>query len=240
MTDNPPPRARLHETRTADNSAAFLLPKLKAMVHSNPKLRLLDVGCGSGTITTSLAQLIPEGHVTGIDVNPHIIARAQALAEQGGVTNISFQEGSVFQLPFKADSFDVVFCHQVLLHIGSPWDALRAMLHATKPGGIVAAREGDYDTECIWPAHPEIEKFHKLMAGLMRSGGGSSTAGRQLRSWAMRAGATSDNVLPSFSTTSYISRHQVETWCESKPTCGGNADWHSQSTFRRTSSRILA
>jgi 2-polyprenyl-3-methyl-5-hydroxy-6-metoxy-1,4-benzoquinol methylase len=184
------------------------------MIATNPQLKLLDVGCGSGTITTSLAQLMPEGHVTGIDVNPQIVPRAQALAEQVGVSNISFQKGSVFQLPFEAGTFDVVFCHQVLLHIGDPWDALRAMLHMTKPGGIVAAREGDYDTECIWPDHPGTDSFHRLMAGLMHSGGGHSTAGRQLRSWAIKAGAAADDILLSFSTTSYTARDQVETWGE--------------------------
>ncbi|KIW88574.1 uncharacterized protein Z519_10620 [Cladophialophora bantiana CBS 173.52] len=76
----------------------------------------------------------------------------------------------------------------VLIHIGTPWDALREMLRVTERGGIVAAREGDYETECVWPELPKLRYFHKLMAGLMSAGGGTPTTGRELLSWALKAG----------------------------------------------------
>ena len=144
---HPPPQATLHEVRTAENSAAFLLPKLQSMKGINPQLKLLDVGAGSGTISVSFAKLIPDGHVTGVDVNASILPRAQAVAEMAGVKNTTFQEGSIYKLPFADETFDVTFCHQVLIHIGNPWDALREMIRVTKRGGVVAAREGDYETE---------------------------------------------------------------------------------------------
>ncbi|KAE8452250.1 hypothetical protein EG329_000950 [Mollisiaceae sp. DMI_Dod_QoI] len=199
----PPAQARLHEVRTAENSAAHLLPKLHSMKESNPHLKLLDVGSGSGTISVSFAKLIPDGHVTGIDLNPNILPRARAVAEIAGVKNIEFQQGSIFKLPFADETFDVTFCHQVLVHIGTPWDALREMLRVTKRGGIVATREGDYETECIWPELPDLDKFHTLMAGLMRSGGGTPTAGRQLLSWALKAGGERSQITLSYSTSSY-------------------------------------
>lgn len=200
---HPPAQASLHEVRTAENSAAFLLPKLQSIKESNPHLKLLDVGAGSGTISVSFSKLIPDGHVFGVDVNANILPRAQAVAEEAGVQNIEFQQGSIYSLPFPDETFDVTFCHQVLIHIGNPWDALREMLRVTKRGGIVAAREGDYETECVWPEAPELFKFHKLMAGLMSAGGGTPTAGRQLVSWALKAGVERSQVTLSFSTTSY-------------------------------------
>ncbi|PMD16470.1 S-adenosyl-L-methionine-dependent methyltransferase [Hyaloscypha hepaticicola] len=200
---HPPAQAILHELRTAENSAAHLLPKLHSMKESNPHLTLLDVGAGSGTISVSFAQLIPDGHVTGIDLNPNILPRARAVAEKADVKNIEFQQGSIYKLPFADETFDVTFCHQVLIHIGTPWDALREMLRVTKAGGIVAAREGDYETECVWPELPELCKFHKLMAGLMSAGGGTPTAGRQLLSWALKAGVERSQITLSYSTTSY-------------------------------------
>src|SRR3954449_2951968 len=96
----PPAQAIIHEIRNAENSAAFLLPKLRSMRESNPNLALLDVGAGSGTISVSFAKLIPDGHVTGIDLNPQILPRARAVAATAGVQNIIFQEGSVYKLPF--------------------------------------------------------------------------------------------------------------------------------------------
>ncbi|KAF2797505.1 S-adenosyl-L-methionine-dependent methyltransferase [Melanomma pulvis-pyrius CBS 109.77] len=200
---HPPAQPILHEVRTAETSAAHLLPKLQAMKESNPHLTLLDVGSGSGTISVSFAKLIPDGHVTGIDLNPNILGRARAVAETAGVKNIEFQEGSVYKLPFADETFDITFCHQVLVHIGTPWDALHEMLRVTKRGGIVAAREGDYETESLWPEHPELSKFHKLMAGLMSAGGGTPTAGRQLLSWALKAGVERSQITLSYGTTSY-------------------------------------
>ncbi|RQM08401.1 hypothetical protein DH86_00002647 [Scytalidium sp. 3C] len=204
---HPPAQATLHEVRTAENSAAYLLPKLQSIKESNPNLKLLDVGAGSGTISVSFAKLIPDGHVTGIDLNPNILPRARAVAEMAGVKNIEFQQGSVFELPFADETFEIT----VLIHIGNPWDALREMLRVTKRGGIVAAREGDYETECIWPELPELSKFHKLMAGLMSSGGGTPTAGRQLLSWALKAGIESSKVTLSYSTLSYNTASERKT-----------------------------
>ncbi|KAJ9607410.1 hypothetical protein H2200_008483 [Cladophialophora chaetospira] len=200
---HPPAQSILHEVRTAENSAAYLLPTLRSMVNSNSHLKLLDVGAGSGTISVSFAKLIPDGHVTGVDLSSNILPRARAVAEKAGVKNIDFQQGSVFKLPFDDETFDITVCHQVLVHIGNPWDALREMLRVTKQGGVVAAREGDYETECVWPELPELRKFHKLMAGLMSASGGTSMAGRQLLSWALRSGVERSQITLSFSTSSY-------------------------------------
>ncbi|XXH05477.1 hypothetical protein Hte_011906 [Hypoxylon texense] len=147
----------LPELRTAENSAAYLLKKLEAVKQSNPSLSLLDVGAGSGsgTISVTLAKADPGG---------------PALSPPTRRTRIS--------LPFADGTFDVAHCHQVLCHLKAPSDALREMLRVTKPGGLVAVREGDLETECIWPETPCLLKFHDLAAGFMRLGGGSPKAGR--------------------------------------------------------------
>jgi len=210
----PPAQATLHEVRTAENSAAHLLPKLQSMKESNPHLKLLDVGSGSGTISVSFAKLIPDGHVTGIDVNANILPRARAVAEMAGVKNIEFQEGSIYKLPFADETFDITFCHQVLIHIGTPWDALREMLRVTKRGGVIAAREGDYETECIWPELPGLIKFHKLMASAMSAGGGTPTTGRQLVSWALKIGVERSQITLSYSTQLYHTPSERKICCK--------------------------
>lgn len=204
----PPVHSVLHETRTAENSAPHLLPKLLSMKDINPNLSLLDAGSGSGTISVSFAKLIPQGFVTGIDLNPNILPRARAVADIAGVNNIQFQQGSIYELPFADETFDITFCHQVLIHIANPWDALREMLRVTKRGGVVAAREGDYETECVWPEIPELQRFHRLMASLMSANGGAPTAGRQLVSWALKAGAARSQITLSFSSWSYITPNE--------------------------------
>ena len=96
---HPPAQAILHELRTAENSAAHLLPKLQSMKASNPHLTLLDVGAGSGTISVSFAKLLPDGHVTGVDVNPNILPRARAVAEMAGVEKHRVSAGQCLQAP---------------------------------------------------------------------------------------------------------------------------------------------
>ena len=215
MPDNASaPQATLHEIRTAANSAAFLLPALISMKEDSPDVQLLDVGAGSGTISTSFAELLPGGHVIAVDINVKSLARAQALAEKAGIKNIDFRQGSVYELPFADESFDITFCHQVLIHIGNPWDALREMLRVTKRNGIVAAREGDYETESIWPSLPGLTKFHDFMASLMSAGGGSPTAGRELLGWALRAHVSRDMITLSHSTTSYSTAAEKIICCE--------------------------
>ena len=90
---------RSHKWRTAENSCAYLLP------HLAPDARLLDIGCGPGTITAGLADRVPQGHVTGIDAAPEIVEQAREAA--GGRPNIDFAVGDVYALDYPDDSFDV-------------------------------------------------------------------------------------------------------------------------------------
>src|SRR5665213_1273750 len=73
---------RSHRWRTADNSAAYLLP------HLHPGLDLLDVGCGPGTITVDLAARVAPGSVMGVDASSEVIAQAEAHAAQRDAANV--------------------------------------------------------------------------------------------------------------------------------------------------------
>ena len=96
--------------------------------------------------------------------------------------------------------------------MSAPEDALREMLRVTKPGGTVAAREGDYETEAIWPELPGLIKFHKFAAGIMRTSGGTFTAGRQLLPWALKAGVERNRIAVSFSSWGYHTQSDKNTW----------------------------
>lgn len=208
----PAPQAVHHELRTAENSAAYLLGKLDSLKKTNPRINLLDVGAGSGTISVAFAKALPEGRVTGTDIKEDILPRARAIAEMEGVKNIEFQQADIFKLPFADATFDVSHCHQVLTHLKNPWIALGEMLRVTKPGGIVAAREGDFETECIWPDLPGLVNFHAFVAKFMTMAGGSPMAGRQLLSWAIKAGVRKEQITTSFGTWSYTEKEEKKVW----------------------------
>ncbi|KAF8495023.1 S-adenosyl-L-methionine-dependent methyltransferase, partial [Gautieria morchelliformis] len=102
-----------------------------------PDMRILDVGCGPGTIT---ADLVPKGHVTALEYAPEVLTQTRSTAALRGFTNIEFVVGDVNGLDFPDGTFDVVHAHQVLVHVGDPVQALREMRRVAKPGGIVVVR----------------------------------------------------------------------------------------------------
>jgi SAM-dependent methyltransferase len=175
---------RSHTWRTAANSAAHLLGVLK------PAMKVLDVGCGPGTITADLAALVPEGRVTGVDRAPEILERARAEAAGRGLVNADFAVADVHALDFPDDSFDVVHAHQVLQHVGDPVQALREMRRVTRPGGHIAVRDADYAAMTWYAASPGLDDWLDLYREVARANGGEPDAGRRLKAWALEAGLT--------------------------------------------------
>jgi ubiquinone/menaquinone biosynthesis C-methylase UbiE len=164
MTDEPirhelythghaPAVVRQYAQRTASEAAAFLLP------HLRPDMRLLDVGCGPGSITRGLAERLPAGQVVGLDLSRDTLEAARRDALARGLHNLRYEEGSVYELPFADGSFDVAYAHQVLQHLRERDLALREMLRVVRPGGVVAVREVDWSTVAYWPRDPWIDRF---------------------------------------------------------------------------------
>jgi SAM-dependent methyltransferase len=175
---------RSHTWRTAENSAAYLLP------HLAPGVTLLDVGCGPGTITVDFAERLSPGEVVGIDASDEIIRQATALAESQGIGNVRFETADLYSLPFDDDTFDIVHAHQTLQHVADPVAALVEMRRVTKPGGLVAAREVDYRGTIWAPDNPGLDHWMTVYQLVHRSNGGEPDAGRHLKGWALEAGLT--------------------------------------------------
>jgi len=181
---------RSHSWRTAENSAAYLLP------HLRPGLRLLDVGCGPGTITVDLAALVAPGQVVGIDASGQVLDRARAVASRAGV-DVTFGVGDVYALDFPDDSFDVVHAHQVLQHLTDPVAALREMRRVARPGGLVAVRDSDYGAMSWYPTSGGLEDWRHLYHEVTAANRAQADAGRRLLSWTLQAGFTPEQVTPS-------------------------------------------
>ncbi len=180
-----------HLRRVADSDAAFLLPHIKKTD------RILDVGCGPGTITTGFAKYASEGSIVGVDISPDVLKKATALAAEAGIPtegpgSVVFEQGNILaRLPYPDDSFDVVFSSQLLPHLpppDRPVQALTEMRRVLKPGGILASRTGvvqhffprRLDLERLWVqnqskvlfgAAPDAEQTGANMPALLRSVG---------------------------------------------------------------------
>lgn len=193
---------RSHRWRTAENSAAYLLP------HLAQDARILDVGCGPGTITADLAGRVPRGHVTGVDAAAEIIAQARELA--GQQENLRFATADVYALGYPDDSFDVVHAHQVLQHLGDPVAALREMSRVTRAGGLIAARDADFGAMTWYPEFPVLDQWRPLYMRVARGNGGEPDSGRRLHVWAREAGLT--DVTTSSSTWTYATETERAWW----------------------------
>jgi SAM-dependent methyltransferase len=195
---------RSHRWRTAENSAAYLLP------HLRPGFRLLDVGCGPGTISIDLAGRVAPGRVVGIDAAEGPLEAARRAAAAAEVANVTFQVADAMALPFADASFDVVHAHQVLQHVPDPVGMLREMRRVCRPGGIVAARDSDYAAMTWHPADPALTGWLDLYERTARASGGEPDAGRRLLSWAHEAGLT--DVTASASAWCYASPEERSWW----------------------------
>lgn len=213
-----------HQWRTAANSCAHLIP------HLTPTMRILDVGCGPGTISCDLAaNYLREGHVTGMDASAACVDIATENAEQQGIQNVSFVIGDVFNLPFMDNTFDVVHAGQVLQHIHDPTAAIEEMRRVAKPGGIVACRESIMDGFLWHPMTKEKQGWWDLYLRVVRSHSANPGAGRELHILARQAGFAREEITTSSSAWCYCDEKDRKYW--------GNhwADRMKSSAFRKSS-----
>jgi len=173
---------RSHRWRTAENSAAYLLASLE------PGQRLLDVGCGPGTITIDLAARVAPGQVVGIDSAAVVVSAAARLAEEVGARNVTFATGDAYALDFPDASVEIVHAHQVLQHLADPVAALREMRRVLRPGGTLGVRDSDYAAFAWAPADPLLDRWLELYHQVTRRNGGEADAGRRLLGWVNQAG----------------------------------------------------
>jgi SAM-dependent methyltransferase len=106
-------------------------------------MRVADLGCGAGTVTALLAELVgPAGRVVGLDASAAQLAAARERLNGGGRT-IRFVEASATDTGLPPGSFDLVYCRFLLLHLPEPDRALREMRALLRPDGVLVCEDGD-------------------------------------------------------------------------------------------------
>jgi SAM-dependent methyltransferase len=142
-------------------------------------MRVADLGCGVGMVTTLLAELVgPDGQVVGADASGEQIARARELLPPG-VSNVSFIEASAADTGLPAESFDLVYCRFLLLHLTDPEQALREMHRLLRRDGILVCEDGDLTSAGSHPPSA-LDAFADLWGRLGPVRGLDYTIGREL------------------------------------------------------------
>jgi SAM-dependent methyltransferase len=168
--------------RTAAQHAEFFAP------HLRPGMHVLDVGCGPGSITLGLAELVAPGRVVGIDVQPSQVEQARGLARERGAANAAFEVADVYRLPFASGAFDAVFAHGVLMHLGEPVRALTELRRVLRAGGVLGLRDPDLGAVLHAPITPLLDQWLDLRVRARRHNGGDPFVGRHHRHLLLQAG----------------------------------------------------
>ena len=145
---------------------------------------ILDVGCGSGTVTKDIAHLT-KGKVIGIDGSSDMIEVAKNILKD--YKNVELYVSSAETIPFRDNTFDIVTCNLFFMWVDNPQKVINEMTRVTKPGGrVLASLEPDYGGKLHYPENPKIDAVFAGKA--IKERGGDPHIGRKLRLLFVRAG----------------------------------------------------
>ena len=157
---------------------------------------VLEVGCGVGAQTVTLAKRSPDARFTSIDLSTESIAEARRRIHGAGLTNVDFLQADVFAVPFDAASFDHVFVCFVLEHLPRPADALTNLKALLKPGGTITVIEGDHGSAYFHPDSAAARAAIHCLVELQRAAGGNALIGRQVYPLLVNSGFKNVRVTP--------------------------------------------
>ena len=177
---------------TAEASAAYLLPYLR------PGLRVLDFGCGPGSVSVGLARAVVPGELHGVDMEESQVEMARDVATSNRQENAVFHLGDVLDLPFDDGFFDVAHCHNVLMHVPDTQAALAEVKRVLKPGGIIGCREMICESCYTYPDFGVIRRAWDMFEDLLAGDEGHPQMGKELNGHVLEAGFTNVRVTASW------------------------------------------
>jgi ubiquinone/menaquinone biosynthesis C-methylase UbiE len=157
---------------------------------------ILEAGCGIGAQTVTLARNSPNAFFTSVDISEDSINEARRKVSAEGLTNVQFQQGDIFNLHFRPETFDHIFVCFVLEHLSRPLDALGSLKVVLKSGGTITLIEGDHGSAFFHPDSPSAHKAIQCQVELQKRAGGNAMVGRELYPLLQQAGFRSIRVSP--------------------------------------------
>jgi ubiquinone/menaquinone biosynthesis C-methylase UbiE len=126
-------------------------------------MQVVDVGCGSGNMTRWLAQQVgATGSVIGVDASADQIEQALLLTNETDLANVTFKLGDIYNPGLPLNSFDLVYCRLVLMHLTHPIEALRQLKALLKPGGKLVCEEMDISAITCEPESAVFARMREL------------------------------------------------------------------------------
>jgi ubiquinone/menaquinone biosynthesis C-methylase UbiE len=178
------------------DQASTLVELLHSDTSYPARSQVLEAGCGVGAQTITLVRNSPHAHITSVDVSESSVAEAKRKIEEAGFSNVSFQQGDIFKLPFKPESFDHIFVCFVLEHLTRPIEALNCLKNLLKFSGTITVIEGDHGSTYFYPDSEAAHKAIQCQVELQKRAGGNANIGRELYPLLNSVGFSSIHVSP--------------------------------------------
>jgi ubiquinone/menaquinone biosynthesis C-methylase UbiE len=196
----------VHGYRTAENTRLHdQADTLSELLHADTGYpagsAVLEVGCGVGAQTVTVAARSPGASLTAIDRSAESLAAARERASAAGQRDVAFIEADVDTLPrpdgpLAAATFDHVFVCFLLEHLPRPAEALRRLRAMLRPGGTITVIEGDHGSAYFHPDSPAARDAIACQVTLQRNAGGDALIGRRLHPLLTEAGFRDVTVSP--------------------------------------------
>jgi SAM-dependent methyltransferase len=130
-----------------------------------PGMRILDAGCGSGSMAREIAKAATGSAVVGIDLRDKYIDYARRRAQTEGLQNLTFETGDVRALPFADGAFDIVWTKYLLQWVVDPMRAVREFARVLRPGGVLVMANFDGFAVTHEPPDPAIQPMTEFVFG---------------------------------------------------------------------------
>jgi ubiquinone/menaquinone biosynthesis C-methylase UbiE len=176
--------------------AATMTERLFADAGIGAGMRVLDVGCGWGSVSVIVAKLVgPQGMVLGVDRDASVLTVASQRARELELSHVTFVEADLHALSPELGPFDAIVGRRVLMYQREPVEAIRQLVRALRPGGLVVFEE--VDTTMV-PASlaslPLHERVHGWIWRTVEREGANLHMGFELASVLEQAGLTVEHV----------------------------------------------
>ncbi|MDM9382386.1 methyltransferase domain-containing protein [Chlorogloeopsis sp. ULAP01] len=130
-------------------------------------MQVADIGCGTGNVSNWFARQVgSSGLVFGVDSSSAQLQQARRNAEALGLNNIKLFEASAYKTGLPNNSFDLVYCRFLLMHLNRPADAVNEMRSLLKPNGVLVCEEADFSCVFCDPPSPAYDHCFKLFLSI--------------------------------------------------------------------------
>jgi ubiquinone/menaquinone biosynthesis C-methylase UbiE len=143
-------------------------------------MRCLDVGCGAGSVTRVLAELVGrKGQVVGTDVDERYLEYCRNYRPQ---PNVSFMQDDISNSSLARESFDAIYSRFMFVHLKDARKAVHSMKQLVKKGGMIIIEELDHspDSWLCYPENQSVKILRDIYVALVKKAGGDPFAGRKI------------------------------------------------------------